>query len=864
MRVKVNKLQPYLLFEGKSIGGKAEQLVNMNEQGFTVPPFKILPAEYLDQQLREAENPVDLIDNFEFSTDDKNKILNQLSRDSTYFSIRSSAIGEDGKSFSFAGQFETYLYVNRAQIFEKIKEVWKSAYSDRIVAYRKQNNITTPIRMAVVIQHMIHAEVSGVMFGVNPVTEKENEMLISAVYGLGEGLVSGALNADNFYITDGKLEKSEIAEKTERMTHDLENEGVLLSEVAENKINDASLDQTQIDALTKQLTALNSFYEFPQDVEWAYEKGQLYILQSRPITHLKKSKTGTKIVWDNSNIIESYPGVTTPLTFSFIREMYRVVYIQFCQLLGLSNKTLADNEEVFANMLGLLRGRVFYNLRSWYRVLSLLPGYTINAAFMENMMGIKERFELEDQYVQGKWSARWQMFMTILKMIKAFWKLPSDRNRFLSFLDKTIAEYKAIDFESESPESLMAQYHTFEEILTKQWKPPLVNDFFAMIYFGVFKKLIVKYLGEDCPHIHNDLLAHSNDIISVQPMIQSLNLAKNIIANSEQKLFFQNEDSKTIWNELETGRFPTLYKDIKNYLNKYGERCLGELKLETISYNQAPDKFIKILQSYIKNPAALEALNNGQSNALREKSQQIVDDKIGNTFFKKRILRYFTNKTRDLVSNRENLRFERTRGFGIVREIFSAMGVAFQERNLIENDRDIFYLTKEEIFDYIKGTSILPDLKSTIEDRKMKYQNYEADEFVPERVETYGVVYDELIFKEEEETLAEGDMSGIACCPGVIESEVIVVHSPDQVSDIGGKIMVTSSTDPGWVSLFPTSSAILVERGSLLSHSAIVARELGIPCIVSIKGLLKRLKTGDVVKMDGSTGQVKIISNAEN
>ena len=107
----------------------------------------------------------------------------------------------------------------------------------------------------------------------------------------------------------------------------------------------------------------------------------------------------------------------------------------------------------------------------------------------------------------------------------------------------------------------------------------------------------------------------------------------------------------------------------------------------------------------------------------------------------------------------------------------------------------------------------------------------------------------------------DGDISGIACCPGVVEAEVCVIHSPDEIDDLQGRIMVTSSTDPGWVSLFPTASAILVERGSLLSHSAIVARELGIPCIVGINNLLSQLKTGDVVMMDGSSGQVKIITH---
>jgi len=863
--MKLNKLNidsHHLIFPGNAVGGKAEQLIRMTEQKFMVPIFKVIPAEYLDTIIQEQEDPKKAIENYIFSKADQDKIVESLDPRCKYFSVRSSAVGEDGKEHSFAGQFETSLYVDRENLFKEIKEVWASAFSDRIKFYREQNNISEPIRMAVVIQQMVNAEVSGVMFGVNPVSQNENEMLISAVYGLGEGLVSGALNADNFYLTDEKLVKSEIAIKSEQMLQNNSKPGVIMTKVPEAKIKKPSLTEIQIEKLVAKLVALNSFYEFPQDVEWAIENNQLYILQSRPITHLNISG-GTKVVWDNSNIIESYPGVTTPLTFSFIREMYRVVYIQFSQLLGLRDSVLADNEEVYANMLGMLRGRVYYNLRSWYRALALLPGYKLNADFMETMMGVKEKFELEGQYTLSKAGAKWQMIVTVFKMIKSFINLPRDRDKFLAFLDTTIAKYKAIDFDGSTPEELMNHYKEFEHVLTKKWEPPLVNDFFAMIYFGIFKKLIVKYLGEDYPHIHNDLLADSNDIISVQPMIQSLTIAKGIIKNKEQKELFYYKDSKEVWRNLQQGMFPKLLSEINTYLNKFGERCLGELKLETISYNQAPDKFIKILQSYIKNPSALDALNNSQSNKLRNNAQAIVKDKIGSNFIKKWIFNYFTRKTRELVSNRENLRFERTRGFGIVREIFSSMGLIFHQRNLIDNDRDIFYLTKEEIFDYIKGTSILPNLKETITYRKEKYKEYEADEYVPERIITHGVVYENLEFEEEEENIEEGDLEGIACCPGIIESEVIIVHSPDQVSDIGGKIMVTSSTDPGWVSLFPTSSAILVERGSLLSHSAIVARELGIPCIVAVNGLLKRLKTGDVVRMDGSTGKIKIITNGK-
>ena len=256
-------------------------------------------------------------------------------------------------------------------------------------------------------------------------------------------------------------------------------------------------------------------------------------------------------------------------------------------------------------------------------------------------------------------------------------------------------------------------------------------------------------------------------------------------------------------------------------------------------------------------------MDNSRSNELREKANEIVSSKLKGSFYKKRIFNYFMGKTRELVSNRENLRFERTRGFGIVREIFSAMGVQFENRGILNDDRDIFYLTKEEIFDFIKGTSVSLELNSIVELRKREYANYRDDVYAPERIVTYGSASENLVFGDPPLVALDGDITGIACCPGIVKSEVCVVHSPDQIDDLQGRIMVTSSTDPGWVSLFPTAAGILVERGSLLSHSAIVARELGIPCIVAINGLLARLKTGDVVEMDGSSGVVKLVADGK-
>jgi pyruvate,water dikinase len=196
--------------------------------------------------------------------------------------------------------------------------------------------------------------------------------------------------------------------------------------------------------------------------------------------------------------------------------------------------------------------------------------------------------------------------------------------------------------------------------------------------------------------------------------------------------------------------------------------------------------------------------------------------------------------------------------------MFSHIGKEFEKAGVLDNFRDVYYLTMQEMFGAIEGSIVDTDLKALTAMRKKEYQKYEEMEEPSERFTTYdGVHLNNDFFDTSLEQDFDGDLKGIGCCPGIVKARVQVVKHPKDVAGMNGDILVTSSTDPGWVTLFPAASAIIVERGSLLSHSAIVSREMGIPCIVGVTGLLKTLKTGDLIEMNGSTGQIKIIENEE-
>jgi pyruvate,water dikinase len=447
----------------------------------------------------------------------------------------------------------------------------------------------------------------------------------------------------------------------------------------------------------------------------------------------------------------------------------------------------------------------------------------------------------------------------MFKMIGLQRRLPKERDRFLAQLETIMSEYQALDYSSMSPKEIAEHYARFEETLLLKWKAPLINDFFAMIWFGILQKQTAKLCPEEL-NIHNDLLCGSQDIISVEPIHRSMSISRNISAIEACKNLFMESTPKEIWDELSSGKYPTIKEEIDTYIDLFGNRCVGELKLETISYGQDPTLFIKVIKSYVQQGITKRQGTANIEDDLRQNAENRINEKLKGKPIKRWWFRYATKKARDLVSNRENLRYERTRGFGMVRTMFSQLGERLVSEGILKDARDVFYLELDEIL-AMQKTPLPLDIATIVAERKAEFASYHEQRDPEERFFTYGNNFtNEYIYSTEKLEPIEGDLKGTGCCPGRVQAKVRVVKDPNEIDSLNGDILVTSSTDPGWVTLFPTASAIIVERGSLLSHSAIVSREMGIPCIVSVTGLLRTLKTGDEIIMDGSTGEIQIVS----
>jgi len=888
------------VFEEK-IGKKAQNLLELAANGFNVPYFSVITNRYFKEIIlkeiemynqetknndeikdwnavfsgnteRKIENIIRIIKNHKIKEEFEKEIENALNEES-YYAVRSSSIEEDSSNFSFAGQFETYLYVKKENMLEKIKEVWISSFSNHVMKYRKEGKINNEINVpAVIIQEMVNSEKAGVGFSVNPVNNNYDEVVISGTYGLGTSIVDGDENGDLFiYNKKTKEIKKEIRTKKIRQVLDFENKKIKTEKI---NIEEEILNDSEVCELGENIINIEKYYGKPQDMEWAFEKEKLYILQSRPITTLEKTdkKTYNTIIWDNSNIVESYPEITLPLTFSFIRKAYSDVYKRFSEITGVPAKVVESYQDIYDNMLGLLKGRVYYNLINWYKLLMLFPNSKGNSKFMEQMMGVKKELSEENLNenlleAEGKMTG-FEKFGNKLEKYKAGFTLfmnmfliEKKAEKFYKIIDENL-NGKNSDLSNKNIKELKKYYKFLENKFLKNWEIPIINDFLVMVWFGLSKKMAEKYIKDDFEKAHNTLIAQEgNSMISVEPSkyIKKMSLMiKNDKSLKDEIGNIINKNEKSLVGIFKLTQNAEFNSTLNEYMEKFGDRTVHELKLEAPTLREEPLFLIKMIYS-------LSITENVQEHAKRNilEEQKKIYDSLKINPIKKYLLKKTLFYAKKFIRLRENLRYERTKVFGTVRKIMKKMGVHLKNNNLINNEKDVFYLTVDEIFGLIDGSIIDVDLKKLIELRKEEYKKYETEAILPDRFLTRGFLGENFYYEDlaGNSQLDENTLQGTGCSKGIVKGKVKIVLNPMDTQVEDGDIIITKSTDPSWVMVFPLLKGLIVEKGSLLSHSAIISREMNIPAIVGVQGATSILKTGDMVQFDGSTGIIKKLND---
>lgn len=897
--------EPALL--SANAGGKACNLARMTAAGFPVPEWFCISRVALDRFVEEnglAQLLAAATDSEEFEREVAERFLACPLPDAVRqeletalrtcgfgdgpVAVRSSGLDEDSAENSFAGQFSSFLFQTGADpICRALRLCWASAFSRRALAYRKERGLSLQgIGVGVVIQRMVDAERAGVAFSRHPIhVLARDEVLISAVLGAGEGLVSGALNADD-YVCD-RVQGSVVsrpANKIEMLVRSPDG-GLRREPVPAERRESPVLSEGEVRAVARLAVALEEHFGCPQDCEWVMEKGELALVQTRPITNLPPSAffdakvNGSKAnLWDNSNIIESYSGVTTPMTFSFASRAYLQVYLQFCELMGVPAAHMRVLAPSLRNQLGLVRGRIYYNLVSWYELVLALPGASGNKEFMETMMGVKQSAggELEELFQSLRRGPRYSVFARcglVLRTLQRFLAIDDIIEKFFAEFNRIHDESRAMDFRSMSLQELAAHYAYLDENLIRRWQAPIVNDYLCMLFFGILKKLTRAWVGEriDSASLQNDLLCGEGGLESTEPTRFLMRLAKTIDDGAADfRHWFLTSSIEDVLQSLRgPKRECETARRFEEFLARFGFRCVDELKLEALDLHDDPSFVIHSLRSFINTKSYHVEQMERREKEIRATAEAVVDTHVRG--IRRVLFRFVLRQARKAVRNRENLRFARTKAFGLSRHLIRAMGAQLVRLGRLDVEGDVFYLTIEELLAFVEGRAVCADLRGTVEIRKREYHAWRQGPPPPDRFLTRGavgmsflhfnVLAEADLLRNSQDALAPDQLSGTPCCPGVVEGVVRVVHDLRDAEGLAGEILVTARTDPGWVPLFPCCSGLLVERGSLLSHSAVVARELGLPTIVGINGgLMQKLRTGDRVHMDAGRGLVCILS----
>ncbi len=864
----------------REVGGKGWNLFRLRHYGFPVPCWFIVSSHVFDEAFGSQKERIqtileDLDFNDKKSLDEASgwisQIISQIELPEHFsmelstalskmfgsevlVSVRSSVVGEDSNENSFAGQMDSFLNVHSAQVMKTIKKVWASAFSSRALLYRHRKNISlSEISAAVIVQEMIQSVASGVLFTKDP-ENRTDQCIISAGFGLGEGVVTNLVETDTYRI-DWKSNQilKEVRSKDRRVVLDATTKaGNRLEPVpAEMKIKSVLTDK-QILRLRDLGVKAERLFGIPQDIEWAGdEKGRIFILQARPIVFGAKQASSPKLrIWDNSNIVESYPEITLPLTFSFARQAYESIFRHATLGFIPFKKELKNRLSFTRNMIGLLDGRIYYNLLNWYEMLSYLPGFIRHKDSWDQMIGISQKIS----FPQNKLS-RLNRFGVRLNVIFRLWSVKRTARRFFEHFNLVYDHFRNMDISKMTEDELIGVYESLDLKLTNKWHLTLYNDFCAMKYYDWLKQLCTKWGLDQYPNLHNDLLSGQKDMESVKPVRSLLHLAELLHTEAIFEELMSEPDNEAILKKIENDHRYAILKDaIEEHLQIYGDRCTEELKLEKPTFFENPAALIGLVKNYYQSGIYQEIIEI-QEEKIRAKAEDILGKHLKNPF-KRFIFHFVLRNARLAITNRENMRFARSRLYGIIRRLFRHMGELFEEKGLLQAGSDIYYLTVDEIFAFVQGTAVTQNLKALVKLRKAEYLEF-SQRLPKERIETPGIPYLSSFGRAIVGNQNGRTLRGIGCSSGVAEGTARVMLSPDSPVASGNNILIARSTDPGWVFLMLSSKGIVVEKGSVLSHTAIIGRELGIPTIVGVKDATKLIQDGARISINGSIGEVK-------
>jgi phosphohistidine swiveling domain-containing protein len=799
----------------QDFGGKASGLSKINSLGLLVPKGYAIDKRIHKMSVLDGVFPSQLIEEL-------NEVISGSAQEQLI--VRSSAIGEDGSEFSFAGQLDSFVVDNNVDsVVEGIKKCWNSLNNERVKAYQKISGKELK-DMGVVIQQFMRADYSGVLFTQSPYAK--NHTYTEYVKGGAEPLVSGKVTPLSFS-TDAEYKL-------------IENRKLPFDHMA----------------LIRNALFLKENFKKHLDIEWIYCNGQFYYVQARPVKLVEK----TKIYWTNTNLNENYPNPISPLLYSIARDSYYHYFKNLTKILQLNKESIRGLEYDFSNSVGIFGNRIYYNMTSIHNIITASPYKAYFQDAFNKFVGYKDNDVSSKEMVKKP-----SVFRLVIRLMYLNLSLGSHVRK----IELKVNDYVEKVSVAEGIKDMSICFYEFLDLRFYQWYHASIADLFSMIHYKLLISFTKRFNNSDHTGVHNTLIQAIPGLITNKPLRASWNILQEIEKISGGQAFLLNNDSKTVLEHIKiSAEWQTVTTCIDQYLQEWGFRCSGELEFDTENYIEAPWKYIELLQSYIKcgqeNPEIkISKMVSERRSLIKESAKNIFRKR--HIFFpaamiEAGILILLSYLCRNAISSREKVRYKQAQMYYNFKKIIFQSGNIFKEKGIIKHEKDILFLTYKEIGCLLSSSDMFTEnWHEIIAIRKNAYVKESALKF-PESFET---IQGERLPQVNEFTTHSKkcrELIGLAVSGGKIQARVKILESVFEAEKIkAGEILVTQQTDPGWAMLFPIIGGLIVERGGALSHGAIVAREFGIPAVIGIKGITEILHDNDEVILDGDLGKIQIL-----
>ncbi|MGB0647397.1 MAG: PEP/pyruvate-binding domain-containing protein [Bradymonadia bacterium] len=722
---------------------------------------------------------------------------NQSIITSPWVMVRSSAVGEDGSDASFAGQLDSFKVMNRPDLIrEAILNCWRSLENSRTNTYASLQGKKLE-KMAVIVQEMIEPEYAGVMFTASPLNARQQ--LIEYVMGHCEKLVSGEVTPDS-------------------LTLPCDNESSL----------------PFLNALRTASEEILKCFGRHQDIEWTWASGRLHIVQSRPVTTLN-----ARTDWSSTNVNENYPDKLSPLLYSIARRAYYSYFKSLSQALGVS---LDGREEAdFYNIIGLWGDRMYYNMTNIHNVISLTPFRALLGKSFDDFVGYQGESETRDAVgsliQQGRFMSR--LLRHGLKLRAYVTKIEARVSHFV---------------ERPTERDLATGFHDFLDIRFNYWVNASFADFYAMLAHGALGRYLTWLGVENAAGVQNTLIQSIPNLVSNQPIYEMWQIKQFVLRQGLREVF--DESPERVFAELsDNPELAELNAMVRSYLNDWGFRCSGELTFLSDNYQEDPASFLAMLKVYIGAEDVDPQIQFERKFQEQEAELRRIVRGVGS--IQGRVLKALVSFTRFAIGCRERVRLQQARAYAHFKKITLALGRQLVRAEVIDDLKDVLYFEYDEVSRLLNQESVdAVYLRSLVKLRKAKIQS--SAEY-PETFHASNTdCRNQYVVADEAMSLTDRSYSGLPACGGTVTARAVILESIHQIDQLRkGDILVTKQTDPGWICAFPLISGLVVERGGMLSHGAIVAREFGIPAVVGLKDITKLIHTDDIISVDGNQGVVQ-------